>query len=325
MPGCGARTRQRLPGCGARSIACGAATIAPGQGRRRRRRGAARRGMRRRARAAGNAAPAPGGDAAKPGREPAGGEKDAGAMAAELKDAKRRLALYDHHNRTDARAYNADRAKFRRENGTYDSDRKPGKIGAPAGHKGGVAPAQAGKEDRRQAARVRALRVLRAPGAAAAGQQDRTDAGKRRQHHARRHLGRAGEVHEMLQDQRGKVGGDSGHAAGAGAARDRGRVHREGPAGRGHRRPHGAAARPEDLAVRGTEGPQGHRPRPGGSVPAHPGIHGGLRHVRAVRRDPHQDRRGPRGTSGWPAGGMRCTWCAFSAGARPCWTPISRG
>ena len=98
-----------------------------------------------RSRAAGNAAPGArggecgagaGGDAAKPGREPAGGEKDAGAMAAELKDAKRRLALYDHHNRTDARAYNADRAKFRRENGTYDSDRKPGKIGAPAGHKG---------------------------------------------------------------------------------------------------------------------------------------------------------------------------------------------
>ncbi len=76
-------------------------------------------------------------DAAKPGREPAGGgEKDAGAMAAELTDARRRLALCDHHDRADARAYNADRAKFRRENGAHGSDRKPGKIGAPAGHEG---------------------------------------------------------------------------------------------------------------------------------------------------------------------------------------------
>ncbi len=168
-----------------------------------------------------------------------------------------------------------------------------GKDRRAGGAQRGVAPARAGKEDRRQAPHVRVLRVRQAPGAGAAGQQDRPDAGKRRQHRARRHPGRAGKVHEMPQDLRGKVGGDSGHAAGAGPARDRGRVYRECPGGRGHRRPRGAAARPEDLAVSGTEGPQGHRPRPGGGVRAHLGIRRGPRHVSAVRRDPRQDRRGP--------------------------------
>ncbi len=80
---------------------------------------------------------------------------------------------------------------------------------------------------------------------------------------------------------------------GLGAARDRGRARREGPGGRGRVRARGAAARPGDPAVRGTGGPRGRRPRPGGAVPAHPGTRGGPRGARSVRRGPDRDRRGP--------------------------------
>ena len=95
---------------------------------------------------------AAGRDAAKPGWEPAG-EEDAGAMAAELKDARRRLAMCDHHDRTDAGMCNADLAKFRRDNGAHGSDREPGKIGAPAGHKGA---SHSRKPERRTVAKLRA-------------------------------------------------------------------------------------------------------------------------------------------------------------------------
>ena len=91
-------------------------------------------------------------DAAKPGREPAG-EKDAGAAAAELKDAGKRLAMCDHHDMTDAGMRNADRAKFRRENGAHGSGREPGKIGAPAGYWG--APHRR-EPERRTVAKLRA-------------------------------------------------------------------------------------------------------------------------------------------------------------------------
>ena len=70
------------------------------------------------------AAAGAGRDAAKPWEEDAG-EEDACTMAAEIKDAKKQLALYDHRNMTDVRLYNAARAEYRRDNGTYDSDRKP--------------------------------------------------------------------------------------------------------------------------------------------------------------------------------------------------------
>ena len=85
-------------------------------------------------------------------REPAG-EKDTGAAAAELKDARRRLALYDRYGRTDAGMHTADWAKFRRENGTYYSDREPGKFGAPAGHEGA---SHRHKSERRNVAKLRA-------------------------------------------------------------------------------------------------------------------------------------------------------------------------
>ena len=49
--------------------------------------------------------------------------------------------------------HNTDRAKFRRENGAYDSDREPGKIGAPAGHEGA---SRQHEPERRTVARLRA-------------------------------------------------------------------------------------------------------------------------------------------------------------------------
>ena len=84
------------------------------------------------------AAPEP----AAPAPEPAGAEKGAacagcGELAAKLKKAEKRINSCDSYNKPDAERYNADRAKFRREHGTYDSDRKPRKkMGPPVGHKG---------------------------------------------------------------------------------------------------------------------------------------------------------------------------------------------
>ena len=74
--------------------------------------------------------------------EPAGAEKGAacagcGELAAKLKKAEKRINSCDSYNKPDAERYNADRAKFRREHGAHDSDRKPRKkMGPPVGHKG---------------------------------------------------------------------------------------------------------------------------------------------------------------------------------------------
>ena len=87
------------------------------------------------------AAPAPA-PAPAPAAKPAGAEKGAacagcGELSAKLKKAEKRINSCDGYNKPDAERYNADRAKFRREHGTYDSDRKPRKkMGPPVGHKG---------------------------------------------------------------------------------------------------------------------------------------------------------------------------------------------
>ena len=77
-----------------------------------------------------------------PAAKPAGAEKGAacagcGELAAKLKKAEKRINSCDSYNKPDAERHNADRAKFRREHGAHDGDRKPRKkMGPPVGHKG---------------------------------------------------------------------------------------------------------------------------------------------------------------------------------------------
>ncbi len=146
-----------------------------------------------------------------------------GALAAKLENAEKRINSRDSY-KPDAERHNADRAKFRRENGTHDGDRKPGKMGPPVGHKG-VSHSYK-PETRHYGLSACEHRVRRASEEGAAFQQD-PPAARHQGGQGSLHLGRARRARRARQDQRGKVGVHSGHARGDRAARERDDLRRQ--------------------------------------------------------------------------------------------------
>ena len=57
-------------------------------------------------------------------------------LRGQIKEANRKLDMYDNHNNPGAKDYNRKRAEFRKKHGTYDKQAGTRRIGPPAGHKG---------------------------------------------------------------------------------------------------------------------------------------------------------------------------------------------